>query len=38
MEYTIRLNHRHKSLGRVSSGRCKAQLAEGGGDEYLRPA
>ena len=33
--YTIRLNHRHKLLGHVFSGRYKALLVEGGGQGYL---
>ncbi|HVV73869.1 MAG TPA: transposase [Verrucomicrobiae bacterium] len=36
--YTIRLNHRHKLVGHVLSGRYKAQLIEGGGRGYLRSA
>ena len=36
--YTIRLNHRHKLLGHVLSGRYKAQLVEGSGTGYLRTA
>jgi REP element-mobilizing transposase RayT len=36
--YTIRLNHRHKLIGQVLSGRYKAQLVEGGGNGYLRTA
>jgi REP element-mobilizing transposase RayT len=36
--YTIRLNHRHKLLGHVFSGRYKAQLVEGSGNGYLRTA
>jgi hypothetical protein len=36
--YTIRLNHRHKLLGHVFSGRFKAQLVEGSGHGYLRTA
>jgi hypothetical protein len=36
--YTIRLNHRHKLLGHVLSGRYKAQLVEGSGNGYLRTA
>ena len=36
--YTIRLNHRHKLLGYVLSGRYKAQLVEGSGNGYLRTA
>jgi len=36
--YTIRLNHRHKLLGHVLSGRYKAQLVEGSGSGYLRTA
>ena len=34
--YTIRLNHRHKLIGHVLSGRYKAQLVEGSGNGYLR--
>ena len=33
--YTIRLNHRHKLIGHVLSGRYKAQLVEGSGNGYL---
>jgi putative transposase len=36
--YTIRLNHRHKLIGHVLSGRYKAQLVEGSGKGYLRTA
>jgi putative transposase len=36
--YTIRLNHRHKLVGHVFSGRYKAQLIEGGDSGYLRTA
>src|ERR1051326_7211979 len=36
--YTIRLNHRHKLIGHVLSGRYKAQLVEGSGNGYLRTA
>ncbi len=36
--YTIRLNHRHKLLGHVLSGRYKSQLVEGSGSGYLRTA
>jgi hypothetical protein len=36
--YTIRLNHRHKLMGHVLSGRYKAQLVEGSGNGYLRTA
>lgn len=36
--YTIRLNHRHKLIGHVLSGRYKAQLVEGSGNGYLRVA
>jgi len=36
--YTIRLNHRHKLVGHVFSGRYRAQLVEGSGDGYLRTA
>ena len=36
--YTIRLNHRHKLIGHVLSGRYKAQLVEGSGNGYLRNA
>lgn len=36
--YTIRLNHRHKLIGHVLSGRYKAQLVEGSGNGYLRSA
>jgi len=36
--YTIRLNHRHKLIGHVLSGRYKAQLLEGSGTGYLRSA
>ena len=36
--YTIRLNHRHKLVGHVLSGRYKAQLVEGSGNGYLRTA
>jgi hypothetical protein len=32
--YTIRLNHRHKLIGHVLSGRHKAQLVEGKGSSY----
>src|SRR3974390_551518 len=35
---TIRLNHRHKLIGHVLSGRYKAQLVEGSGTGYLRTA
>src|SRR3974390_651313 len=35
---TIRLNHRHKLIGHVLSGRYKAQLVEGSGSGYLRTA
>ena len=35
---TIRLNHRHKLIGHVLSGRYKAQLVEGSGNGYLRTA
>ena len=34
--YTIRLNHRHKLIGHVLSGRYKAQLVDGSGDGYFR--
>ncbi len=34
--YTIRLNHRHKLIGHVFSGRYKALLVEGGGTGYLK--
>ena len=34
--YTIRLNHRHKLVGHVFSGRYKALLVEGSGDGYLK--
>jgi hypothetical protein len=34
----IRLNHRHRLFGHVSSGRYKAQLVEGSGNGYLRTA
>jgi hypothetical protein len=33
--YTIRLNHRHKLIGHVLSGRYKAQLVEGSGNGLL---
>jgi len=36
--YTIRLNHRHKLLGHVFSGRYRAQLVEGSGNGYLKTA
>ena len=36
--YIIRLNHRHKLVGHVLSGRYKAQLVEGSGNGYLRTA
>ena len=36
--YTIRLNHRHKLIGHVLSGRYKARLVEGSGNGYLRSA
>ena len=36
--YTIRLNHRHKQVGHVFSGRYKSQLIEGCGNGYLRTA
>ena len=36
--YTIRLNHRHKLVGHVLSGRYQAQLVEGSGEGYLRTA
>lgn len=36
--YTIRLNHRHKLIGHVLSGRYQAQLVEGSGNGYLRSA
>jgi putative transposase len=36
--YTIRLNHRHKLIGHLLSGRYKAQLVEGSGNGYLRNA
>ena len=36
--YTTRLNHRHKLIGHVLSGRDKAQLVEGSGKGYLRAA
>jgi putative transposase len=36
--YTIRLNHRHRLIGHVLSGRYKAQLVEGSGNGYLRTA
>src|SRR5260221_5771018 len=36
--YTIRLNHRHKLIGHVLSGRYKAQVVEGSGTGYLRTA
>lgn len=36
--YTIRLNHRHKLIGHVLSGRYKAQLVEGSSNGYLRTA
>jgi len=36
--YTIRLNHRHKLIGHVLSGRYKAQWVEGSGNGYLRSA
>jgi putative transposase len=34
--YTIRLNHRHKLIGHVLSGRYKSQLVEGSGNGYLK--
>lgn len=36
--YTIRLNHRHKLIGHVLSGRYKAQIVESSGNGYLRAA
>ena len=36
--YTIRLNHRHKLVGHLLSGRYKAQLVDGSGNGYLRTA
>jgi len=36
--YTIRLNHRHKLVGHVLSGRYKCQLVEGSGNGYLKTA
>jgi putative transposase len=36
--YTIRLNHRHKLIGHVLSGRYKSQLVEGSGNGYLKTA
>jgi putative transposase len=36
--YTIRLNHRHKLIVHVLSGRYKAQVVEGSGNGYLRTA
>jgi len=36
--YTIRLNHRHKLVGHVFSGRYKAQLVEDSGNGYLKTA
>jgi len=36
--YTIRLNHGHKLIVHVLSGRYKAQLVEGTGNGYLRTA
>ena len=36
--YTIGLNHRHKLIGHVLSGRYKAQIVEGSGSAYLRAA
>jgi REP element-mobilizing transposase RayT len=36
--YTIRLNHRHKLVGHVFSGRYKAQVVEGSGNGYLKTA
>jgi putative transposase len=36
--YTIRLNHRHKLIGHVLSGRYKSQLVEGSDRGYLRTA
>ena len=36
--YTIRLNHRHKLIGHVLSGRYRAQVVEGSGNGYLRTA
>ena len=36
--HTIRLNHRHRLIGHVLSGRYKAQLVEGSGNGYLRTA
>ena len=35
---TIRLNHRHKLIGHVLSGRYQAQLVGGSGNGYLRTA
>ena len=34
----LRLNHRHKLVGDMLSGRHKAQLVEGSGNGYLRRA
>src|SRR5438309_878883 len=36
--YTIRLNHRHRLIGHVLSGRYKCQLVEGSGNGYLKTA
>ena len=36
--YTLRLNHRRKLFGHVFSGRYKAILVDGSGNEYLRTA
>jgi len=36
--YSIRLNHRHKLLGHVFSGRYKAVLVDGSGTGYLKAA
>ena len=36
--YTIRLNHRHKLVGHVFSGRYRAQVVEGSGNGYLKTA
>ncbi len=34
--YTLRLNHRHKLSGHVFSGRYKALLVDGSGNDYLK--
>jgi REP-associated tyrosine transposase len=36
--YTIRVNHRHKLVGHLLSGRYKAQVVDGSGNGYLRTA